>query len=67
MKYPRERVVRFLRRLVAANGRAFVGLSPFVLDLELSGLVRVPGARNHATMVEITDAGRAAAEIDSTG
>jgi hypothetical protein len=64
MKYSRERVLRFLRRLVCRGGRALVGLSPFVLDVELAGLVRVPESRRAAAMVQITEAGRAVAALD---
>ena len=63
-KHGRARVLKFLRRLVCRGGRALVGLSPFVLDVELAGLVRVPESRRSAAMVQITEAGRAAAALD---
>lgn len=64
-KYPRERVLKFLRRLAAApGGRTNTGLSVFVLDLELYGLVRVPSARWAVGAVQITQGGRTAAAMD---
>jgi hypothetical protein len=63
-KYSRERVLKFLRRLVNRGGRALVSTFPLVLDLELYGLVIIPGHRQDAARVQITDAGRAVAALD---
>lgn len=63
-KYSRERVLRFLRRLVTRGGRALVSTFPLVLDAELAGLVIIPGHRRDAARVQITEAGRRAAALD---